>query len=320
MRVSMKLSYADKTTKRGILRALAQDLWRHRGLYLLLLIPVLYLLIFRYIPMYGAQIAFRDYQPARGIWGSQWVGFRYVSKFFGSYMFSRVVRNTLTLSFYTLVTFPLPLVLAILLHYIPSRRFKKTVQLVSYAPHFISTVVMCGMVLQFLDTRNGPINAFITLFGASPISFMAQPTYFRTIYVWSGVWQGVGFSAIIYISALSGVSPELHEAAIVDGATILKRIWHIDIPGILPMVCVLLVLNCGSLLNVGFEKVLLLQNNLNLQVSEIISTYVYKQGLANALPNYSYSTAIGLFVSIVNLVLLVSVNTITKRMSGNALW
>lgn len=293
---------------------------RNWSLYLLVMIPIIHLLLFKYLPMYGAQIAFRDYKPALGIMESPWVGWKHFKTFFDSYLFWGLLKNTLLISLYGLATFPLPIILAILLHYVPSRGFRKTVQMVSYFPYFISTVVMVGMILQFLDTREGVVNMLLNSLGIKSINFMGRAKYFYGVYTWTGVWQTVGYSSVIYISALSGVSQELHEAAIMDGATILKRIWHIDIPTILPTVVIMLVLSCGNLLNVGYEKAYLMQNPLNLSSSEIIQTYVYKQGLASEINNYSYAAAIGMFVSVVNLVLLVSVNRVSKSLSGFALW
>ncbi|MDY3279905.1 MAG: ABC transporter permease subunit [Eubacteriales bacterium] len=309
--------------KRGAeawLRQLGRDVRRDRMLYLMILAPLAFLLVFSYAPMYGVQIAFRDYNIINGIWDSPWVGLKHIRKFFSSYMFWRLMKNTLALSAYSLAVFPLSLVLALLLNYMPNRRYKKTVQMVSYIPHFLSTVVMCGMVLQFLDQRTGMLNAFLGLFGVPAQSFMANPSAFPHVYIWSGVWQGVGYGSVIYIATLAGVSPELHEAAIIDGANIWQRIWHVDIPGVLPTFCILLIMRCGSIMNVDFEKILLLQNDLNGKVSEVISTYVYKQSFQNTFPQYSYSAAIGLFTSLVNMALLVTVNWASKRLSGNSLW
>lgn len=309
--------------KRGAeawLRQLGRDVRRDRMLYLMILAPLAFLLVFSYAPMYGVQIAFRDYNIIKGIWDSPWVGLKHIRKFFSSYMFWRLMKNTLALSAYSLAVFPLSLVLALLLNYMPNRRYKKTVQMVSYIPHFLSTVVMCGMVLQFLDQRTGMLNAFLGLFGVPAQSFMANPSAFPHVYIWSGVWQGVGYGSVIYIATLAGVSPELHEAAIIDGANIWQRIWHVDIPGVLPTFCILLIMRCGSIMNVDFEKILLLQNDLNGKVSEVISTYVYKQSFQNTFPQYSYSAAIGLFTSLVNMALLVTVNWASKRLSGSSLW
>ena len=297
------------------------ELKKNHALYVLLSLPVAILIIFKYVPMYGVQIAFRNYKPAKGVTGSDWVGWKYFIKYFDSMQFWPLIRNTLSINLYSLATFPLSLILALLLNYIPSKGYRKTVQMVSYAPHFISTVVMCGMLLTFMDVRTGMINEVIKVFGGKPVNFMGTPAYFYSVYVWSGVWQGVGYSSIIYISALSGIAPELHEAAIVDGANILKRIWHVDIPGILPTFCILLIMQCGNIMNIGFEKILLLQNNLNKPISDVIATYTYNIGLnSSTMPQYSYASAIGLFSNVVNMVLLVTVNAITKKLSGNGLF
>lgn len=293
---------------------------RNWSLYLLVAIPVAYLVIFKYIPMYGVQIAFKDYSLAKGITGSPWVGMKYFVKFMSNYQFKTILWNTIAISLYQLLTFPLAIILALLLNYVGKEKFKKSVQMITYAPHFISTVVMVGIIIQFLDARSGVVNQIIAAFGGETKNFMAYPEYFRHIYVWTGVWQGIGYSSIIYIAALSGVSAELHEAAIIDGASIIKRIWYVDIPTILPTIVIMLILQCGSILSVGYEKIYLMQNSLNLSQSEIISTYVYKQGIASAMPQYSYSTAIGLFVSIVNVILLVIVNTITSKLSDTSLF
>ena len=293
---------------------------RNWSLYLLVAIPVAYLVIFKYFPMYGVQIAFKDYSLAKGITGSPWVGMKYFVKFMSNYQFKTILWNTIAISLYQLLTFPLAIILALLLNYVGKEKFKKSVQMITYAPHFISTVVMVGIIIQFLDARSGVVNQIIAAFGGETKNFMAYPEYFRHIYVWTGVWQGIGYSSIIYIAALSGVSAELHEAAIIDGASIIKRIWYVDIPTILPTIVIMLILQCGSILSVGYEKIYLMQNSLNLSQSEIISTYVYKQGIASAMPQYSYSTAIGLFVSIVNVILLVIVNTITSKLSDTSLF
>lgn len=306
--------------KRSIGQELAREMRKNWSLYLMVAIPVTYLIIFKYIPMYGVQIAFRDYVPVKGISGSDWVGFKYFEKFMSNYQFKGIVLNTIIISLYQLLTFPLPIVLAVLLNYISRERFKKVIQMVSYAPHFISTVVMVGIIIQFLDARSGAVNMLITAVGGTAKNFMAYPEYFRHIYVWTGVWQSIGYSSIIYIAALSGVSAELHEAAIIDGANIFKRIWYVDLPTIRPTIIIMLIMQCGSILSVGYEKIYLMQNSLNLSKSEIISTYVYKQGIASSLPQYSYSTAIGLFVSVVNVILLIGVNQITKKLSDTSLF
>ena len=305
-------------TRTGGLIKRARKCWQ---LYLIFLVPLIYILVFKYGPMYGVQIAFKNYTAVKGIWGSPWVGFKYFRRFFESYEFSRVLWNTLSLSVYQLIVgFPIPIILAISLNYTENKGFKSVVQMVTYAPHFISTVVMVGMLLQFLSLRTGLVNRVIGLFGGADINFMGEPGYFKSIYVWSGVWQGMGYSSIIYLSALSGIDPCLHEAAIVDGASKVKRIWHIDLPGILPTIVVLFIMRMGDVLSVGFEKAFLMQNPLNERTSEIVSTYVYKIGLAASIPNYSYATAIGLFISLINFVLIVTVNKIARKISGSALW
>jgi len=295
---------------------LLKKMKKYGALYFLISLPILYLILFNYVPMYGVQIAFRDFTPARSILGSPWVGLKHIWRFINNTKFETIMINTLRLSLYGLLTFPLPILFAFLLNYITSARFKKTVQFISYMPHFISVVVVVGMLNQLFDI-NGPVNM---LFGENPIRFLADKRFFSGLYIWSGVWQGIGFSAIIYIAALAGVSQELHEAAIMDGASILKRFWHIDLPSITPTICVLLILQCGSILNVGYEKIFLMQNDLNLSVSEVIATYVYRQSLGARIPQYSYAAAVGLFVSLINVVTLAIANQAVKRFNGYSLW
>ena len=290
-------------------------------LYLMLLIPLAWLLIFQYWPMYGAQIAFRNFMPGMSILGSPWVGLENFAKFFNSYMFWRLLRNTLWISFYSLlVGFPIPIIFALAINQLKSGWFKRAIQMVSYAPYFISTVVVVGLVIQFLDLRRGPLNLLLQTLGISSLNFMGSPDLFPSIYVWSGVWQFTGFSAVIYLAALSTVDPSLHEAAVVDGANRLQRIWHIDLQTILPTVITLLILNMGQIMNVGFEKVFLLQNTLNQTTSEVISTYIYKVSLAAGIASYSYGAAIGLFNSLVGLILLALANQISKKLTETGLW
>ena len=298
----------------------ALHLKKYGALYIMLLLPLTTLIIFKYVPMYGVQIAFRNYRITRSIESSPWVGFKYFKKFFDYYDFWPIVRNTLVVNFYSLLTFPLSLLLALLLNHLPFRRYGKLVQNISYMPHFISTVVLCSMVIQFLNARVGMINSLLGLFGVPAVNYMGKKEYYYSIYVWSGVWQDLGYSSIIYIAALSGVSPELHEAAIVDGASILRRIRHIDIPSVLPTFCILLIMRCGSLLSVGFEKALLLQNPLNMAVSEVISTYSYNISLNSTSPQFSYAAAIGLFTSVINLIVLCAVNGVVGRVSDNSIF
>jgi multiple sugar transport system permease protein/putative aldouronate transport system permease protein len=292
--------------------------WR---LYVLLALPLIYLIIFKYGPMYGAIIAFKNYVAIKGIWGSEWVGLKYFAQFIHSYEFSRLMGNTLLLSLYSLLAgFPFPIILALSLNYLRNQPYKKTVQMITYAPHFISTVVFVGIILELLDPRNGIVNTIVKLMGFEPINFMGTPSYFKSIFVWSGIWQNVGFSCIIYLAALAGIDPALHEAAVMDGASKFRRMIHIDLPGIMPIAIILLILNTGHIMDTGFEKVLLMQNPLNLRTSEVIDTYVYKVGLASVAVNYSYSTAIGLFKSVVNLILLILVNKVAQRTKQASLW
>jgi len=301
-----------------------KHLWRNirRGwqLYLIMLAPFAVLVIFNYVPMYGAQIAFRNFSVSKGITGSEWVGLHYFIRFFHSYLFWSVLRNTVFLSFYQLIAgFPFPIILALSLNYVTSSRFKKTVQMVTYFPYFISTVVMVGIIYQVLDPQLGIVNRVITMLGMSPINFMGKDSLFPSIYVWSGVWQNVGYGCIVYLAALAGVDPALHEAAVVDGASKFQRILHVDLPAIVPVAVTILLLQVASLLNLGFEKVFLMQNPLNLSTSEIINTYVYKVGLASTVVDFSYASAIGLFQNVINFILLLAVNQAARR-TGQAMW
>lgn len=288
-------------------------------LYLFLLPSLALLLVFNYAPLYGVQIAFKNFKALFGIWDSPWVGFKHFETFFSSFRFGALLKNTLTLSVYSLlVGFPIPILLALAFNYLKSARFKKLAQTISYAPHFISTVVLVGMLSMFFSPTTGFINTFRAMLGLEKLHYFGVASYFPHLYVWSGVWQGAGWSAIIYIATLSGVDPAQHEAAIIDGAIIPQRMWHIDLPALMPTIVILLILNIGSLMGVGYEKVYLMQNPINLTTAEVISTYTYKIGLEKA--EYSYSTAIGLFNTVVNFVLLVSVNTIARKVSGMGLW
>lgn len=301
--------------KGSFLKTLKKDY----SLWLFCLPGIVFTFIFSYIPMYGIQIAFRRFNATQGITKSPWVGLYYFQRFFDSPYFGTTIKNTLILSLYGLiVSFPIPIILALLLNSFRHKRYRKVIQTVTYAPNFISTVVMCGMIILFLSPSVGVINNVIKFFGGDAVNFMGDQNLWRHIYVWTGVWQGMGWSSVIYFAALAGISPELHEAARVDGATKFQMIRYIDFPSILPTATILLIMNCGSILSVGFEKAFLLQNSLNLQVSEIISTYVYKVGLINN--DMSYSTAIGLFNTIVNLILLVIVNKVSDKLSGNSLF
>ena len=292
---------------------------RNWQLYLMILPALAYIIIFAYKPMYGVQIAFREYNFADGITGSKWVGFDQFKRLFNSYWFPVILKNTLTLSFLSIIIgFPLPIIFSLMLNELKNDRVKKTIQTVSYAPHFISMTVMCGMLLLFLSPTSGVINNIIEALGGEPIAFMQKPGMFKWVYVISGVWQGLGWGSIIYCAALSGVDSALLEAAELDGANRLQRIWNINIPVLVPTIMVQFILQCGRILSVGYEKVLLLQNTANLNASEVISTYVYKVGLEQF--DYSFSTATNVFNSICNTIMLILVNTISKKMTEESLW
>lgn len=298
--------------------SLKKRLRRSSSLYLLLLPSVVILFIFTYLPMYGATIAFKDFTPALGILKSPWVGFKYFQQYFNSYQFSLTIKNTLVISLYSLlVTFPLPIVLALMCNQITGKRFKKFFQVSTYLPHFISTVVMCGMIILFLSPSVGIISKLVGVFGIQLPNLMGSPQAFPSIYVWTEAWQHVGWDSILYIAALSAVDPSLYEAATMDGASKWQKILNIDIPMLLPTATVMFILRAGSIMSVGFEKVYLLQNTLNSPASEIIATYVYKMGLKSS--QYSLSSAIGLFNNLINLGLLLLVNYISKKLSDNSL-
>ncbi|NUU61332.1 ABC transporter permease [Paenibacillus agri] len=291
---------------------------RNWGLYVLLFPAVILTLLFAYKPMYGVLIAFKDYSPASGIGGSPWAGLKYFEKFFNSYQFSATLKNTLVISLYSMVTFPIPIMLALMVNQMRPNRFRRFFQTVSYMPHFISTVVMVGLMLILFSPSTGLVGNLYNLFGADPPDLMGSSALFSSVYVWSDVWQHVGWDSIIFIAALSAVDPSLYEAATVDGASRWHKIRYIDIPMLMPTAVTLLILRVGGLLGVGFEKVYLMQNDLNLPSSEILSTYVYKIGLLSS--QYSFSSAINLFNTIINFILLIIVNQISKKVSENSLW
>ena len=299
-------------------KSLVRRMLDHWQIYLLVAPAVIYIFLFNYLPMVGLQIAFRDYRASKGIWGSQWVGLKYFIKFFNYPNCWKIIRNTLVLSLYSLATFPLSIIAALLINELRSVSYKKVVQMVTYAPHFISTVVICSMITLFMNQSSGLINNVIAALGGKRVDFLGTAAYFPHIYVWSGVWQNLGWGTIIYLATLSAVSPELHEAAYLDGANRMQIILHVNIPCILPTVVIMLIMNCGTILSVGFEKVYLLQNALNLDTSQTISTYNYELGLLGG--QYSYTTAIGLFNTVVNVVMLTIVNTVSRRVSEISLW
>lgn len=288
-------------------------------LYVMIAPVAVYYIVFAYTPMYGILLAFKNYKVKLGILGSPWVGLDHFQRFFSAYNFKQLIGNTVGISVYSLIIgFPIPIVFALMLNYLTHHKLKKIVQMVSYAPYFISTVVICGMITIFMAPDTGILNVLRGFFGLESVNFLARPEWFKSIYVWTGVWQGMGWSSIIYISALAGVDYEMHEAAIVDGATKLQRMIHVDLPSIKPTILMLLILQMGSIMNVGFEKVYLLQNTLNKSAASVIATYVYEVGLINS--DYGYSTAVGLFNSLINLALVVAANQLSKRFAGESLF
>ena len=304
-----------RKTKGYLLR---KNIMRHWQLYFVIALPLVYLVMFKYMPLLGSQIAFRKYSFTGGIWGSPWVGMDNFKRFFSSPDFTKLLWNTIALSLYNIVVTAIPpIIMAVALNYARWNWFGKTVQMVTYMPYFISTVLIVGILQQMLSLT-GPLNNFIASIGGTKVHFMGEPGLFRTLYVFSGVWQSTGYSAVIYLAALAAVDQELHEAAVMDGASIWRRIWHIDLPSIIPTAIIQLIMACGRILTMGYEKTLLMQNDMNLSTSDIISTYVYRVGLNGM--QYSYSTAIGLFQSVVSLLMLMLVNWIASRVGETSLF
>lgn len=303
----------------GTKNALSKKILKNYELYLFLLPAVIYYLIFAYGPLYGLQIAFKDFNGSLGIWGSRWVGLKHFKNFFDSYYFGLLIKNTLAISIYSILAgFPIPIIIALMLNEVRNAKYKKFIQTVIYAPHFISTVVLVGVVIILLSPTYGLVNIALKGLGFESKSFMTDPNAFRHIYVWSGIWQNAGWNSIIYIAALSSIDTSMYEAATIDGANRLQRIWYINIPSIIPTMLILLILNTGSVMNVGFEKIFLMQNDLNSTTSDVISTYIYRRGLLNA--DYSFSTVVGLFNNVINFILLITVNAITRKFSETSLF
>lgn len=308
--------------QRGSLSApwvrLARNIQKYRIVYLMALPVLAYYLLFHYAPMYGASIAFRHYIPSRGIQASAWVGLKHFDSFFRSYYFERLIRNTLLISLYSIVFgFPAPILLALLLNEVKCSWYKRTVQTVTYLPHFLSMTVICGMILNFFAS-GGVVNSILTALGGEKRAFLLDPGYFRSIYIGSDIWQGVGWGSIVYLAALSGIDPALYEAARIDGANRFRQAVHITIPGILPTIVVLFILRVGSMMNVGHEKIILLYNNMIMETADVISTFVYRKGLLDA--NYSYSAAVGLFNSAINFGLVVLTNALSRAVKQTTLW
>ena len=292
--------------------------FRDWQLYVLLLPAVINLLLFNYIPMYGAQIAFRDFSIRKGIWGSDWVGLKHFLNFIDYPNFGLLLKNTFQIGLYGLLTFPCAVIFALMLNEVGNVKLKKAVQMISYMPYFLSTVVLCSLIKLLMDERTGVVNKIIQFLGQEPVNFLTSRKLFDDVYTWSGVWQGLGFGAIIYIAALSNVSQELVEAACIDGANRLQIIRHVKVPEIIPTITIMLILSCGSILGVSHEKILLLQNPLNISSSQVISTYVYELGLVSG--QFSYSSAVGLFNMVVNVLTLIIVNAIAKKISDVGIW
>ena len=291
----------------------------HWQLYVMIALPLILLIIFSYVPMYGILLAFKDYKVTLGIWNSPWTsnhGLNNFIRFFNNYNFKECLRNTIVISLYSMVvSMPCSIILALSLNYAKNVKFKKAVQMISYCPYFISTIVFVGIINLMFDNRVGVIGKF--LFEQLGINVLGKASLFPSLYVWTGVWQGIGFGAIIYIAALSGVDMQQHEAAIIDGATLLQRIWYVDLPAIMPTAVIMMILNMGSILNIGYEKILAMQNQNNIAMSEVISTYSYKVSLVSTFPDYPYATAIGLFQSLVGLLLIIITNKIADKLTGN---
>lgn len=297
-----------------------KDIKKNYELYLFLIPAVVSVFIFNYLPMYGIQIAFKDFKPARGILGSKFVGLKWFERFFSSFQFTEILSNTLLLSILLLIcSFPIPIIFALIVNQYKDGKFRRILQTVSYAPHFISTVVMVGMVVLFLSPSSGLYGTIVRMFGGDPQNIMGDSAMFRPIYILSDIWQHTGWDSIIYLAALSSINQDLYDAANVDGAGRFKKMWYIEIPALKETAIILLILRLGNIMSMGFEKAYLMQNNLNLATSEIIATYVYKVGLTGT-PQYSYSAAIGVFNSVINVILIIAFNKLSKKVSGAGLW
>ena len=316
--VNKSLNTSAKKYEVGTAAMLKKDFIKNKTLYLLALPMLIYYIVFHYAPMYGALIAFNDYSPRLGILGSPWVGFKYFVNFFSAPSFFSLLRNTVTISLTMLVVeFPSAIILALLMNELKSRRFSKVVQNISYMPHFISLVVVCGMVKTF-TMDNGILTTLLSYFGVPKETLLMNPKYFVPIYVGSGIWQQVGWNAIIYLAALTGVNQSLYEAAAIDGAGKLKQLWHITLPGIMPTIVIMLIMRMGGILNVGYEKIILLYNDVVMDVADVISTSVYRKGLLEQ--SWSFSTAVNMFNSVINLIFLLGTNYLSRKLNDTSLW
>lgn len=315
---SIRMTNKPRPHKETFGARLKKNIIQNKGLYIMLIPVVAYYVIFHYEPMYGLQIAFKDFSFSKGILGSPWVGFKHFEDFFTSHYFWRLIGNTLRISISNLLWgFPAPIILAIMINEVRSVRYKKAVQTLTYLPHFISVVVVCGMVKDFLSL-NGPVNSILQSFGIEPINFFAHGEYFTTIFVASDIWQQLGWGTIIYLSALIAIDPQLYEAAKLDGAGKMRQIISVTLPSIMPTVVIMFILRVGKVLSLGSEKIMLLYNPTIYEYADVISTFVYRKGLEDA--NYSYATAVGLFNAVINFILLYSINQLSKKVSDNSLW
>jgi len=318
MEIAKTTNIKKNVKEMGFIPKISKDFRKFKFLYLMILPVLIFYIVFHYVPLYGAIIAFKDFNPSKGILSSPWAGLKHFEAFLTSFYFWRVFRNTLMINIYQLVFgFPAPILLALLLNEIRSNALKRTVQTVTYMPHFISLVVVCGMVVDFTSSE-GVINSLMTSLGGEKIMFLQKPEFFRAIYVGSGIWQGIGWGSIIYLAALSGIDPSLYEAAIIDGAGRFKQLWHVTLPGLAPTIIILLILHLGKMMNVGFEKVILLYNPATYETADVISSFVYRRGLREA--NWSFGSAVGLFNSLINLVLIVASNKISQKLNETSLW
>jgi putative aldouronate transport system permease protein len=316
--ISKQIPVLSQSHKMKLSYRLKRDLKVNRYIYLMVLPVVLYYLIFHYGPMYGIQIAFKNYSPGTGMWNSPWVGFKYFTEFFHSFYFGRLIRNTLLLSLYDLFFgFTAPILLALLLNELRSALFKRIVQTITYLPYFISLVVVVGLMVDFL-ARDGLINNILAHFGFEKVAYLSESGWFRTLFVSSGIWQNIGWGTIIYLAAMASIDPSLYEAAKVDGANRFKQVVHITLPGIMPTILILLILQIGSLMSINSDKILLMYNTATYNTADVIGTYVYRKGILEA--SFSYSAAIGLFNSVINFILLIAANSLSKRVTEIKLW
>jgi putative aldouronate transport system permease protein len=311
----MKAAMPGHHSNKGIIR---KDFIKNRYIYLLALPVIAWYFIFNYMPMYGTIIAFKDFSPGRGIWGSPWYGLNNFTHFFQSVYAWRVIRNTLLINLYSLVLgFPAPILLALMFNELSNVAFKRTIQTIGYLPHFVSIMVVCGMIVDF-TTRDGLLSTIMQFFGGKPLNMLTEPMYFRGLYVGSGIWQEIGWSSIIYLAAISGIDSQQYEAALMDGAGRFRRLWHITLPGIMGTIVILLILRMGQMMSIGYEKVILLYNPATYETGDVISSFVYRKGLQNG--EYGFATAVGLLNSIINLMLLASTNWISARLGSTSLW